>query len=249
MHYAIHHIDKVASTNDLAFEVCAEKEPEEGTVYVAYEQTAGKGYHDNIWVSEKGKNLTMSLVLCPGFINPSEQFVITQLISLATADTLKTLIPEHLIRIKWPNDLYINEAKVGGILVQNSIMGDRIEYTVVGIGLNVNQREFPESLPNPVSVGGYTNKDYELDDVLKSLLHYINVRYTGFSKYPDRKQLQDEYLKNLYRYQELAAFKDKDGIYNGRITDVDAYGRLEITAQNGVKKHYNFKEVAFVLTN
>jgi len=247
MYFAIQHIDKVTSTNDFAFEACTKLKPVEGAVYIADEQVAGRGYHENVWISEKGKNLTMSLVLCPDFISPSGQFVITQIVSLAVTDMLKTLIPEDLVHIKWPNDLYIKDAKVGGILVQNSIMGDQIEYSIVGIGFNVNQKVFPVSLPNPVSIGGFTNKEYKLDEVLENLLHYINVRYSGFRKHPDRKLLLDEYLRNLYRYQELSVFKDKDGIFNGRITEVDEFGRLEVSLLDGTKKHYNFKEVEFVL--
>ncbi len=246
MHFVIHHIEKVGSTNDFAFEACSATRIEEGTVYSARKQHTGKGYHDHVWESEKGKNLTVSLVLRPGFIAPSAQFILTQIISLAVSDLLIELIQDHRIRIKWPNDVYIDKQKSCGILVQNSIVGDKIDYSVIGIGLNVNQKEFPEYLPNPVSVAAVTNREYDLDDVLNRLLQYIDIRYTGFRKNPDEKILLEEYLNRLYRYREFAAFKDKEGEYTGRITGVDNYGRLQVEMQDGPEKLYNFKEVEFI---
>ncbi len=131
MRFKIHHIDPVDSTNNYAFEFCKKAKVEEGIVYVASEQYAGKGHNQNHWESEKGKNITLSLVIHPDFIEPAKQFLITQCISLAITDLLKTLVNKSDVKIKWPNDIYIRDSKVCGILIQNSIVGDKIDYVKV----------------------------------------------------------------------------------------------------------------------
>ncbi len=245
MQFDIHYIYRVDSTNRHAFGLCTRERIEEGTVYIAREQYDGKGYHQNIWLSEKDKNLTLSLVLRPEFIPPSDQFILTQIISLALTDLLNKLVSNHIICIKWPNDIYIDNRKVCGILVQNSIMGDKIDFSVVGIGLNVNQTKFPEELPNPVSISGVTGVVYEPVEILKNLLENIGKRYGQYREQPDRKALQKEYLDNLYRYGQPAEFKDETGYFIGQITGVDEFGRLEIVSSGGNRKKYNFKEVEF----
>jgi len=245
MEFDIHHIDRVDSTNRYAFGLCTREEIAEGIVYLAREQYAGKGYHQNSWLSEKGKNLTFSLVLRPEFILPSDQFVLTQIISLALTDLLNSFIINHPIHIKWPNDIYIDNGKACGILVQNSIMGDKIDFSVVGIGLNVNQTEFPAELPNPVSMAGITGEVHDTDVIFKKMLEYIGRRYEQFRNKPDRKSLKKEYLDNLYRIGQPTEFKDETGYFIGQITDVDEFGRLEIILSDGSRKKYNFKEVEF----
>jgi BirA family biotin operon repressor/biotin-[acetyl-CoA-carboxylase] ligase len=245
MEFEIHHIERVDSTNRYAFEFCTREEIAEGIVYLAREQYAGKGYHQNSWLSEKGKNLTFSLVLRPEFIPPSDQFVLTQIISLALTDLLNSLIARQKICIKWPNDIYVDDRKICGILVQNSIMGDKIDFSVVGIGLNVNQTVFPEELPNPVSIAEITGEVYNPNMILKQLLECIGERYERYKDNPNRDDLQREYLDNLYRYGQPAEFKDDTGFFIGQITGVDEYGRLELMLSGGERKKYNFKEVEF----
>jgi BirA family biotin operon repressor/biotin-[acetyl-CoA-carboxylase] ligase len=245
MEFDIHYINRIDSTNRYAFEICTREKVSEGTVFLAGEQYQGKGYQQNTWLSEKKKNLTFSLVLRPGFLPPPDQFVITQIISLALTDLLKSFITGHRIQIKWPNDIYIDDGKVCGILVQNSIIGDKTDFSIVGIGLNVNQTEFPEELPNPVSMAIFTKEVYDLNVILNRLLENIGKRYEQYREDPDRESLLKEYLKNLYRYGQPAEFKDNSGYFIGQITGVDEYGRLEIVLSDGSRKKYNFKEVEF----
>ena len=245
MQFDIHNIERIDSTNSYAFGVCTKEKVAEGTVFLAREQYAGKGYHQNAWLSEKGKNLTFSLVLRPEFIPPSDQFVMTQIISLALTDLLNSLIAQQKICIKWPNDIYVDDRKICGILVQNSIMGDKTDFSVVGIGLNVNQTVFPEELPNPVSIAEITGEVYQPDVILKQLLECIGERYENYRDNLNRDLLQKEYLDNLYRYGKPAEFKDETGFFIGQITGVDEFGRLEIVLSDGKQKKYNFKEVEF----
>ncbi|MEE4259178.1 MAG: biotin--[acetyl-CoA-carboxylase] ligase [Bacteroidales bacterium] len=245
MKFKIHRLDRVGSTNKHSFKLCQNKKAKEGEVFLAYEQFDGRGYHSNSWLTKPGKNLTFSLILEPDFILPSRQFVITQFVSLAIVDLLHTLIKDETINIKWPNDIYINDLKAGGILVQNTIIGNAFEYAIIGIGLNVNQREFPPEVPNPASIISFIDEDLELDSLLTELLTCINKRYEQLMLRTDLKILEQEYLNHLYRFNELATFKDLNGRFTGRISGMGEFGELLIIDETGRQRKYNFKEIEF----
>jgi len=247
MRFIIHHIDKVDSTNNYVFELCKKAKVEEGSVYVADEQYAGRGHNQNYWESEKGKNLTLSLVIHPDFIEPAQQFLITQFISLAITDFLKIILNRNDIKIKWPNDIYIGDSKVCGILIQNSIIGSKIDYSIVGIGLNVNQKEFYSDAPNPISILNCIKKESDLDKLLNSLLSLIRNRYKQLNNKSEFPATGSEYLMNLYRYKKVSEFIDNNGSFTGKIVGIGEYGRLIISTGSGVLKQYNFKEIEFIL--
>jgi BirA family biotin operon repressor/biotin-[acetyl-CoA-carboxylase] ligase len=246
MRFVIHRLDRVGSTNKYAFDLCKNKDAKEGEVFLAKEQYEGRGYHANSWLSEPGKNLTFSLILQPDFILPARQFLITQFISLAILDLLNELIHQENMHIKWPNDIYINDVKVGGILVQNTIIGNAFEYSIIGIGLNVNQKEFSAELPNPTSIIHYSKEENELDDLLNDLLNCIDKRYERLMMVNDTKALEKEYLDHLYRFNQIHDFKDENGSFKGKITGVGEYGELMIVDESGTTKAYHFKEVEFL---
>lgn len=247
MRFAIHRLARVGSTNKYAFDLCKNREAKEGDVFLAKEQYEGRGYHANCWLSETGKNLTFSLILQPDFILPARQFVITQFISLAIVDLINELIQYENVSIKWPNDIYINDLKVGGVLVQNTIIGNAFENSIIGIGLNVNQKEFPPELPNPTSIIHYFNKELELDDLLNDLLKSIDERYERFMMVNDTEALEKEYLDHLYRYNEICHFTDIKGNFKGRITGIGEYGELMVVDENGTTRSYHFKEIEFLI--
>lgn len=247
MRFIIYHIDSVDSTNNYTFELCKKTKVKEGSVYIADEQYAGKGHNQNHWESEKGKNLTLSLVIHPGFIEPSQQFLITQIISLAITDLLKTIVNKNDVKIKWPNDIYIRDSKVCGILIQNSIVGNKIDYSIVGIGLNVNQKEFYSDAPNPISILNCINEESDLDKQLNSLLSFIGNRYKQLKNKSELPAIESEYLMNLYRYKKVSDFIDDNGAFTGKIVGIGEYGRLIISTGSGVVKQYNFKEIELVL--
>lgn len=246
MKFNIHRLERVGSTNHYAFGVCKNKEAKEGDVFSASDQFEGRGYHDNSWLSKPGKNLTFSLILQPGFLLPSRQFVITQFISLAIVDLLKEIIHDENVCIKWPNDIYINNLKVCGILVQNTIIGNAFEYSIIGIGMNVNQNEFPPELPNPTSIIHYVKKELLLDNLLNELLKCIDERYESNMMVNYTEALKKEYLDHLYRFNQIHNFKDKNGSFKGRITGIGEYGELMITDEKGTTKNYHFKEIEFL---
>ena len=142
--------ENLPSTNTHAADLLKKNNLPEGTIVYTNYQSAGRGYSGNRWESEDGKNLLISIVLFPSFIKPEDQFYISMAVSLGICDFLKRYIPD--CSIKWPNDIYVNNDKIAGILIESSITGNKIEYTIAGIGLNINQEKFISDAPNPVSL-------------------------------------------------------------------------------------------------
>ncbi|TRX71056.1 biotin--[acetyl-CoA-carboxylase] ligase [Carboxylicivirga sp. M1479] len=216
----------------------------EYSLVITPNQTAGHGQAGNSWESEKDKNLTFSILLRPGFLAPHLQFCISKVVSLAIIDTLKTLGIES--SIKWPNDIYIEDSKVAGILIENSIFGHRLEYSIVGIGLNVNQEQFVSDAPNPISLIQHTKLNHRLDDVLESLVDQLEHRYHQLET--DRTALIDtEYMNALYRKDGTHLFRDEHGEFEASIDTVNEMGLLTLVDTVGTKREYAFKEVGFVL--
>ena len=163
LRFNIQQFDSLESTNKYC-ELLNLGETEEFTVIVAKEQTAGIGQRGNHWAAAPGQNLTFSVVLRPAFLPAADQYALTKAVSLAIVDTLAPLLPQRAeeVRIKWPNDIYVDDRKICGILINNHLQQERIAATVVGIGLNVNQRTFPDWVPNPTSLAlltGNTSAD------------------------------------------------------------------------------------------
>ena len=197
----------------------------------------------NKWESEDSKNLLISIVLFPSMINPSDQFVLSMAISLGICDFLKRYIP--VCRIKWPNDIYVNNDKIAGLLIENSVMGDHIENTIAGIGLNINQDKFLSSAPNPVSLRMITGKAYDLNTCLYQLADDLDKRYKQLIA-GNLIQIKKEYTSNLYRLNKWCNYRDKNGSYLGRIKSTSEYGNIMIESESGKTIEYSFKEVDFI---
>ena len=232
------------STNAEALRLIAVGKAYEGLVIQAEEQTRGKGAGQNSWESAPGQNLTFSLVLQPHFIPPSQQFVLTEMVSLALSDVLKKYLGNHTVKIKWPNDIWCNDKKIAGILIQNRIKGNLLDYSVAGVGLNVNQTAFRSGAPNPASLKSFTGKNEDRFALLNSILERITLYYRMLKD--GLKVLGPAYLQNLYHYNEWAFYADDRGAFTAKITGVDAYGRLMLADEHGVQRIYGFKEVRFL---
>ena len=167
MEFSIITIDRLESTQSYLIELSNKSELQEGVVVNALSQFKGVGQFDNKWESEDGKNLTFSLLLKPRFLNPCNQFLLTQVLSLAISDFLLTQT-DKTVSIKWPNDIYTGKKKIYGILVKNQLLGSVFENSFCGIGLNVNQETFPP-LPNPTSLIIETGKEFDLENVLQQV--------------------------------------------------------------------------------
>jgi BirA family biotin operon repressor/biotin-[acetyl-CoA-carboxylase] ligase len=223
----------------------SKKRPQDCSLIITDHQTQGRGTDTNMWESEKGKNLTFSLVLYPEFA-ADQQFIMNKAISLGIYDFLVALLPDHKISIKWPNDLYIEDKKVCGILIQNSVIGNKLDYMVVGIGLNVNQSIFTGKAPNPVSLKILTSIEYNLEELLQGLLNSIFKRYTSIKPESARK-IESDYKKALYRMMEWHEYVIKDSREKARITGTNDYGQLLLENEKGEILTCDLKEVKFII--
>lgn len=232
----------VNSTNETARELIHEKKLKEGAIIWADEQLKGKGHGTNTWESEKGKNLTLSIIFSPSFIEISGQFVISKAISLGIRDFLSLYSSE--VTTKWPNDIYIGNKKVAGILIENNILNNRIEYCIAGIGLNINQTVFTSDAPNPVSLIHITGYEIDLGEAIDLLYQCLENRYLQLKK-GDSQLIDKEYLLCLYRYNIEHEFESKGKKFKGKITGIDKYGKLLIETDSEEVQKFDFKEVSF----
>ncbi len=239
--------EQLASTNSKAKELLKEQDISEGTVIKTISQYAGRGYASNSWESETGKNVTASWILRPEFLSPQHQFRLTQMLSLAVKNTVDNYLTAGFVSsVKWPNDIYVNNKKIAGILVENSIMADKIKTAVCGIGLNVNQEVFVSDAPNPVSMHQITGKTYDINEVIETLSAKISCWYNCL-RAEQNELLLNAYHKALFRMNTKADFRTDDEIFEGTIKGTDPWGRLIIETARGETRLFDFKEVAFVL--
>ncbi len=237
-------LDSLESTNDYVSGLLKEKKPEEGSIYSSLFQSAGKGIGQNKWESEKGKNLLFSLILYPSFLPVEDQFLISKAVSLGIANYIQA--KTNNIKIKWPNDIYYKEKKIAGILIENSIKGSNLNSSIIGIGFNLNQAEFESDTPNPVSLHQITNKTYSIDQELVKIRTNIRFFYDKL-KAGKFEEISREYLKCLYRFNEVHEFKTGKEIFKAQITGINKYGHLQLTTESNEKREYGFKETEFVI--
>jgi BirA family transcriptional regulator, biotin operon repressor / biotin---[acetyl-CoA-carboxylase] ligase len=236
----------VDSTNIKASELLASKSVEEGTLIVASFQEKGKGQEGNFWESEAGKNLIFSIILNPTFLKPEKQFVLNKIISLGVAEFIQQILPKSQVKIKWPNDIYVGDQKIAGILINNIIQGNSIENAIVGIGVNVNQNVFLSNAPNPVSISQLAGKKFKLLDLRKQLIDALNFWYEALKN--DRLDLIDpKYISLLYRFGEVFNFRIANKNVIAKITGISTYGHLLLESDKAEKFQCDLKEVAFVI--
>jgi BirA family biotin operon repressor/biotin-[acetyl-CoA-carboxylase] ligase len=216
---------------------------EAGTVLITENQTKGRGQAGNSWLTEAGANLTFSVLLKPAFLEPSQQFYLNMAVGMAVADAIAAVSGLNPL-VKWPNDVLVLDKKICGILIENQIHGIRFSQSVVGIGLNVNQKEFdwPRATSLCLSAGRYFNRT----EVLEKLLEMLDRRYNQLST-NQWTSLSRDYHEKLYRRGEEHEFLEANGeTFSGRIEGVDEVGRLIMATKTGIRK-FSFKEVAFVM--
>jgi len=235
-------LDQVDSTNTCALKIIKNGNAAEGTVILAEYQTFGRGQRENSWESETGMNLTFSFILMPGFLKPHQQFYLLMSISIGILDLLLQAGVKAMI--KWPNDIYASNRKIGGILIENAITGNYISSSVAGIGLNVNQTSFSPACCNPTSMKLELDRDINREvlftGALKHLTDWIRKLY--------RKEwtlIQEKYLQHLMQYNQWAEYTDSTGDFRGRITGILEGGELVVEKQNGVFHQYAFKEIEY----
>ena len=251
MDFRVVHIEETDSTNrwfkhrDGSFvrsdAVDLTKEPSLCYVVVADYQTAGKGCGTNSWESERGKNLTFSMLIHPDGMPANLQFRITEIISVALCEVLQPYI-YNKVEIKWPNDIYVDDQKICGILIENRLQGQAIKDCIIGIGLNVNQTVFRSDAPNPVSLCQLLGHEVDRAQLLKAFLQQVDEAW-------QRETVGADYRDRLYRREGWHTFGDAQGRFEARLTGVSEDGHLVLEDKEGLERTYAFKEVQFIVNS
>lgn len=232
MVFDIIHINETDSTNRWLME---HGDAERNQVVWTDYQSAGRGCGSNTWESERDKNLLFSMLVHPHELKANEQFRISMAISVAI---VKALTP-HLspLSIKWPNDIYWKDCKLGGILIENRLSGAFVRDSIIGVGLNVNQAQFVSDAPNPVSLLQMTGREHDREKLLLSVVERFALDVSA-----------EEYHSLLYRRQGFHAYRDAKGDFEAELITVEDDGHLLLRDCNGQQRRYAFKEVQFLLS-
>ena len=243
----ITHFKTLDSTNQYLQNLLNEGADIADNIVVTDFQTSGKGQGKNVWQSDEGKNLLFSIAIDMSFLKAENQFLLTQMVSVAMINVLKKYLPEESLFIKWPNDIYFNDKKIAGILIKNEIKGMMMGTSIIGIGLNVNQTSFDENLPNPISMKMITGKDFDLKLLLNDICHELRaMSYEPYRNAQNSQPTANSYIKHLYRYQQWAFYKHEGSVKEMMITGYDQFGRLILKEKNDREVVCDLKEIAFV---
>ena len=256
------YVARTNSTNTLLKELLAKSEwPEcEEFLYAGY-QTAGRGQTGNGWESEEGKNLLCSILVerqKTAAIKEESPFYLNVTVSVAVHRLLsqELMAKSQQLTVKWPNDLYWQDKKMAGILIENAIIGNEVKYSIAGIGLNINQTEWKSDAPNPVSLKQITGKEYNIDEQMKSLAHAIKEVLSE-----PEEEVWAYYKAHLYRKDGFWPFVERtvstqptmnadkltEGQFMARIADILPTGEIVLEDPEGIRKKYHFKEIRFVV--
>lgn len=212
-----------------------------------FRQTAGRGQVNNKWFSDERKNLSLSFYLPIFNLLAKNQFYINCFISLTLCNWLEKYLPNEKVSIKWPNDIYVNNKKIAGILIQNNILGQNINYSIIGMGININQKTFPSSLPNPCALAQFSDHNFDLNQLVIAITKYFETQLQN-SQFIPKQKLKTEYENRLFRKGELSVFKnnDLDTLFNGTIIGVTDAGALKIQSDSNIL-NFDLKELSYVI--
>lgn len=238
------HLSETDSTSHYLTTLSQEEELQEFTVIRADFQTAGKGQRGNSWESENGKNLLFSIIMYPDFLEARKQFLLSQAIALAIKEELDNFA--NGFSIKWPNDIYWQDKKICGILIENDLLGNTIRQSIAGIGVNINQELFQSPAPNPVSLWQITGKTNGITPILKGIIRRMIENYT-LLRAGKAEEISCRYHDSLFRKEGTHAYRDNEGVFMARIVCVKPEGTLILKKDTGEEKGYAFKEVQYML--
>lgn len=237
-------LNEVDSTNNYANQLILSNAADDGTVVMTHFQTKGKGQQGNQWESEFGKNLLISLILFPKELPAEKQFYISKISSLALVNFLEKRIEG--VTIKWPNDIYVENNKIAGMLIENTVKGTLLHSSVLGIGLNINQEKFVSDAPNPVSLKQITGKDYSIPSITHEISNLIFNWYKKLLQ-KEHEAIDMAYFSNLYRKEEWQHFSMNTNVFEAKIIGVGKFGQLIMEMRDGKRKEFMFKEVEFII--
>lgn len=237
------HLEEVDSTNTYAHLLLSKSKPVAGTAITTSFQTNGRGQIGRYWYSSSGKNVLCSIILYPTTIAAADQFWLSIAVSCAMRSVISSYISHEPISIKWPNDIYVGRKKIGGLLIQNSLKGNKISNTIVGMGININEPVFPKELPNPTSLLLLSHEAIDLDEFYKSLFLAV-AKYYQKLIFNQNDALRSEYLEHLYKINEEAKYELPDGkIITGKIKNITEQGKL-IVEVDGEVLSFAFREIS-----
>ncbi len=229
------------STNTIASEMVMSGEATNGHIVITDFQEKGRGQRGNRWESEPSQNLLFSIILDAAFLDPSECFYLNIITSLALIDVLNEYTGDQM-KVKWPNDIYYENKKVSGMLIENFIKKNSIGYSIIGIGLNVNQEKFANEIATSLAL--ICHQKFDKQDLLEYILIRLEQRFLALKK-SQLSDLKSEYFHNMYWKDEIHVFKDKDGLFNGRIVGVEDGGKILLELEEGYRL-YDFKQIEFI---
>lgn len=248
-------LPETGSTNSFLSTIAPEMP--HGTVVMARAQTAGRGQRGNSWESSPGENITMSMLLRPRHISPSAQFVISQAVSVGIVNVLRRYLPDHEVSVKWPNDIYVGDRKICGILIENVLSGSSIDYSIVGMGINVNQREFLSDAPNPVSLYQLLGQRLDIDTLVGEFADEILTLFAKADTIEGAGAVVAETGETLAeRYAGMQWRRDGYYPYHDNIRDIDIMaainsvaptGHITLVTLEGDTYTYAFKEITALL--
>ena len=235
-------IPSVDSTNIYAMQQVHARMTKHGNAFFAHEQTQGKGQRGRNWNSRKDENIILSVVFEPVSLNPASAFQLSSAVALACYRFCKVYTGDE-ISIKWPNDIYWRDRKAGGILIENLIRGNQWEFAVAGMGINVNQVNFPEELPNPVSFRQITGRVFPVMELAQELCDHLQDTWSILLSDPE--VVYDAYNAALYKRGQTVKLKQENRVFEAKIEGVDTSGKLQVLTS--MPEVFNFGEVSWVL--
>ena len=244
-----HHTDTLLlqttpSTNSYLSDLISQGAFPHGYCVCSRFQSAGRGQAGNVWESAEGENLLFSLLLHTHKFPLDRQFLLSEVVSIAICRFLSRY--RISARIKYPNDIFVGDKKIAGILIENRIVGKAMQYSIVGIGLNVNQEAFMQNRASATSMRSITGERYHIDALLQSLRHEILDRVDGFS-IENKSECKELYFSLLYRRDGYYPY-EADGVrFDAKIVDIADDGMLHLTTDKGEERKYYFKQVRFII--
>ena len=238
------HLEQIDSTNGYLQRQQSECDIRNWVVS-ADEQTAGKGMGSNGWESEVGKNLTFSLAVDMSFLPAERQFLLSEAVPLGIVEVLDTSLPPEKLSIKWPNDIYFENHKLAGILINSTIKACMMDISIIGIGLNVNQMQFQDWPTHPISLKQITGKTYDLQPLLEQIAEHILIKVEQLKSSP--ASIEHDYLKRLFRYRAWADYEVDGKVLRLLMTGIDEFGRLLLVDETNYRYCFDIKEIKFVL--
>ena len=237
--FGVMEYEEVASTNSLA-EKLPLSELKDKQVILTWRQTQGRGQATNRWESAPGKNISMTVIFRPECLEAGKQFAVSMVIALGACDFISRYVSG--CSVKWPNDIYVGDRKISGILIEHSIMGRYVGGSLCGIGVNINQERFLSDAPNPVSLFQLIGKEIPVKRALEELLDCIEKRYETIRDY---EGLERDFLKVLYRREGVYDWEDERGMFRASIRGVNEFGQLVLEDVEGNERVYGFKEISY----